>query len=744
MSAVILWWLMLEGLGLLALPLMFRLFGPAMAHGYPFAKIAALLLVSYVAWLLGFVLPVHLALGGALAGLLVLGIALALAQRAALGAWLRDGGSRQILYHAGLWAVGFLFFAFQRSMAPDIFGAEKYMDFAFLNMLVREDSMPPYDPWLSGADMNYYYFGYFMCANLMRLAPLPVTVSYNLCVATIGGLAFAQTAAVVFGITRRWGLAVLGGAMSALLGNLDGLLQFIEKGTLRGMDYWRSSRVVADGDTINEFPFFSTIHGDLHPHFIVLPVGILLLAILLDERLFPSRAEEQPTSPWRAFVPWAVATFVLAAMVAISNWELPMGVLVVALLAGRWQPLTPLFGRARLALGGRLLGMLVGVYVLFLPFYLAFDAPLVKPGPNEPCFGSACFTIARSSLAEFLTVFGLLLFPPALLLGVKAFELLAARQGEPRRAAQTTGDTARQASPSQVGGAAESAGGEGRHLLIAVAGLALVFAAFAGNAVLPLLALLLAVALVAAYRGSDGPERAGYLLIAAGVFALLACEVAFLKDSYGEKLYRMNTVFKLYFQAWTILAVASPWALGRLLGRSWSWAPMPRAITGAVALLVAASACYPLGITLDRIGAPVKTLDGNAYLAREHPDDYAGIEWLRQNVHDPVVILEATGNPYSYFARFASNTGLPTVLGWANHEGLWRGHDQAVLARRDDVARIYNAATIAEVEPLLQRYQVRYIIVGDLERENHSMGLQKFSDLAVAFRQGGTTIYRLN
>ena len=80
--------------------------------------------------------------------------------------------------------------------------------------------------------------------------------------------------------------------MSAFLGNLDGAWQFLEKGTLRGMDYWRSSRVVAKGDTINEFPFFSTIHGDLHPHFMVLPVSILLLAALLDERLFPSRPED--------------------------------------------------------------------------------------------------------------------------------------------------------------------------------------------------------------------------------------------------------------------------------------------------------------------------------------------------------------------------------------------------------------------------------------------------------------------
>jgi YYY domain-containing protein len=709
---VILWWLLLEGLGLLALPLTFPLFGPRTAHGYPFAKIAALLVLTYITWLLGFVVPLGSALAVALALLVVVSAALAVLQRQRLADWLRAGGWRELVRHDGLWTVGFLFFVFQRWMAPDIFGAEKYMDFAFLNSILRADGMPPPDPWMSGDTINYYYFGYLMFSNLMRLAPMPVVISYNLCVATIGGLAFSQTAAVVLAMTQVWGLALFGGALSAFLGNLDGFLQFLEKGTLRGMDYWRSSRVVAKGDTINEFPFFSTIHGDLHPHFMVLPVGIMLLGILLDEQLFPSNPEAVPRSPWRAIVPFALVAFVLGAMVAISNWELPMGVLVVALLSGRSQPLFPLFTRARGQLALRLLGVLVGVYVLFMPFYLDFAPPLVRPGPHEPCIGSACFTIATTSLREFLTVFGLLLFPPALLVCTRAWALLP------------------------------SGGGEGRHLAIAAAGLLIVFAAIAGNAVLPLLAVLLVGALAVAYGGSAGEERAGYLLIAAGVSALLACEVAFLKDSYGEKLYRMNTVFKLYFQGWTILAIAAPWALWRLLAARWSWAPMPRAITLAVALLVAASACYPLGITLDRLGSPYKTLDGNAYLRRDHPDDYAAVQWLRQNVPDRAVVLEATGDPYSYFARFSSNTGLPTVLGWANHEGLWRSHDDTIMQRRDQVWRIYNAATLAEVQPLLDRYQVRYVIVGDLEREKHRAGIDKFAALEPVFRSGGTVIYR--
>jgi uncharacterized membrane protein len=162
-----------------------------------------------------------------------------------------------------------------------------------------------------------------------------------------------------------------------------------------------------------------------------------------------------------------------------------------------------------------------------------------------------------------------------------------------------------------------------------------------------------------------------------------------------------------------------------------------------VALLVGAAACYPIGITADRSGNEYATIDGNAYLQRYHAGDYAAIEWLRKNVPDLEVILEATGNPYDYYARFSSNTGLPTVLGWGNHEGLWRGHDNDVGARIQHVKLIYNAPTLAEVEPLLDRYDVRYILVGEFERRDYQpSGLQKFDDLEVAFRSGQTVIYK--
>ena len=214
---------------------------------------------------------------------------LAWQSRTALGEWLAGPGRRAILLHDAFWTAGFLFFAWQRSLGPEIFGAEKYMDFAFFNTLSRTDVLPPQDPWMAGKEFNYYYFGYLMFADLARLTPVANHIAYNLCVVTVGGLAFGEAAAIGLTLTRRLSFAFITGATLMLIGNLDGFLQLWEKGGFTQFDYWRSSRIVAKGDTINEFPYFTAIHGDLHPHFIVLPVTLLFLALLLDPEKFRQR-----------------------------------------------------------------------------------------------------------------------------------------------------------------------------------------------------------------------------------------------------------------------------------------------------------------------------------------------------------------------------------------------------------------------------------------------------------------------
>ena len=50
---------------------------------------------------------------------------------------------------------------------------------------------------------------------------------------------------------------------------------------LAPFDFWRSSRVIPN-DTINEFPFWTFLFADLHPHLMSIPYQVVTLGVLLN------------------------------------------------------------------------------------------------------------------------------------------------------------------------------------------------------------------------------------------------------------------------------------------------------------------------------------------------------------------------------------------------------------------------------------------------------------------------------
>jgi len=205
-------------------------------------------------------------------------------------------------------------------------------------------------------------------------------------------------------------------------------------------------------------------------------------------------------------------------------------------------------------------------------------------------------------------------------------------------------------------------------------------------------------------------------------------------------------------------AVASFWLYRTLKARH---ASGPRwALLGLGALLIVAGLHFPMRVAWLRTeGFTVPpTLNGMAWMARFHPEDYAAAEWLRLNVSKDAdraipVVLEATGGAYSEFARVATQTGLPTVLGWDQHERLWRGAqiNEEVDRRKADVDAAYSSASFDQAKPVLDKYGVSYIVVGYLEQQKYgnSGGLAKFEAAARdgalqrVFGQGTTAIYRV-
>jgi YYY domain-containing protein len=277
---------------------------------------------------------------------------------------------------------------------------------------------------------------------------------------------------------------------------------------------------------------------------------------------------------------------------------------------------------------------------------------------------------------------------------------------------------------------------------------------------LGLMAMLTAT-ILAAWRELDGSEREEerrlilFALVATGVGVLLVLgsNFFFVNDTFGT---RMNTVFKLYYQAWALLALASAIALYSL-GTAWlsdTSAPFTRGKAlrwgwaGASGLVLVAALVYPLTATLNRtddLGGP-RTLDGLAYAERNNPDEFAAVRWLDDHVEGEAVVAEAVGGSYSSAGRVSAWTGIPTILGWPGHELQWRGSYGPFEGREVDVDRIFGGTDEAETKELLAKYDVRYIFVGSVEREKYpEEALDRFGGMFdIVFQQGNVIIYRVS
>jgi uncharacterized membrane protein len=232
-------------------------------------------------------------------------------------------------------------------------------------------------------------------------------------------------------------------------------------------------------------------------------------------------------------------------------------------------------------------------------------------------------------------------------------------------------------------------------------------------------------------------------VVGIGAFAaaiLFGVEIIFLDDVFHS---RMNTVFKFHENAWLLAALAGGVGLA-IIGRFTRRARWIVAVS-AVAL-VAAGMVYPLtaiATRMNELPPSGPTLDGEAFLSA---DERAAVRWLSdQNAASGrVVIAEGVGDEYSSAAAMSTYSGAATVLGWAGHELQWRGPLPELSNRQGDLALLYRDADVSTIGSILDRYAVRFVVVGDVERRSYGDDVPTRFDgtLPVAFRAGTLTIYK--
>lgn len=717
-----------------------------------------------------------------------------------------------------IFALAFAGWAYVKAYTPEIIEAagEKYMEMMMINAILRAPSFPPNDAWLNGNPLSYYYFGYVIFAMLIRVSGVAPAIAFNLGGALIFALAFTAAFSIGYNLwqarderstdarqqatrpsMRPSALAsgLLAATMLTLMGNMGGLLGALRcagslpqtawdwlnvreisartEACVNGLPggwfpwWWDWSRIVSDvrpdglpAEIISEFPVFSFILGDSHPHVIALPFVMLAISTALAHFLYRGFTRADYRLSLSGFALDAVAIGCAGFMNTI---DLPIvaATFVLARVLSRYLRNEPLVWPTITALA-----TIVAAYALYLPFHVTLSSQVQGIVPN---------VLNATRPIHFLLQFG-----PLALASLALIPLAVRATGMPGRdalieAGKLTasalllcaivvvafGATSREAralvgefqsgTPTIMGVPREQITAQ----LVARSGnilTALWLAGLVATCGAVLLYRPRAAAHTDAMHVAHTPaarsDRFALLLTLLSAGVVLAIEFVYVRDFFGT---RMNSVFKFWYQAWLMFALAGGYTIVRALT---SPSLASKVAGGALIALVGAGLLFPLGAIPAKWAfasgyVPTPTWDGFETVRRANPNDAAMIEWINRNVRGNPVIAEMPAGGYNYRGRMSAFTGLPAPIGWVGHEHQWRGEYDEANRRRDDINRLYSTTDLLDARDLLTRYGIEYVAVGAAERQEldglryPEEGLAKFEQLCkVAHAVGETVLYR--
>ncbi len=573
-------WALVEAIGILGLPLSVTVFHNLPDRGWAFSKALSVALFTFCIWL-----PLICLHFLPFSQLFMLGVAVFLLAASLLGFWrtYRVIGKvmrRNVAYIVTTEIVFLgmvLLLGWLRSFRPDIRGWEMFMDEGFIAAIMRSPHLPPNDMWFAGASINYYYYAHFIIAALAKLLGQSPSIAFNTGISVFFGL----TAVNLFGVASNivaWAKhtrvhvatqpdeampqadhvypPLLGAApyglvavvMGIVLGNLAATQEWwVTHGEQPHYDWFSPTRVIPD--TINEFPAFSFLLSCFHAHVLALAFTILAIGLAFNLLL-----ESDGTGlfafgrGWQLPITLGMTAIVIGGLFTMNGWDLPtyLGLALVCIALQQWMTYGRRFRPAFfLDLASAGISLIALSFLLFLPFYIGYVTP-------SSGFGLVA-AASRSALGNELLIYGLFIFIFLSLLIVSAWRrpLFASNElDEPDRHAAM------------------------RRLLIVLACLVLldilILLVVPNSLTLMIMAnvALFGVWLLLYHVEDQG--LAFILLLGALAFLLVAgCEIFYLRDAFEKTQPRMNTVFKFYFQAWALLAIASGCGLFFLLERFW-------------------------------------------------------------------------------------------------------------------------------------------------------------------------------
>jgi uncharacterized membrane protein len=709
------WYLTLLVIGIIFTPLTKKIFKSfSFDFGYPFAKTLGIILLSYFVFVLGIVkiLPFdRLALIFSLCLFAIINwIVYKKNKQTNLGV---INHTTTIIFEEILFIFCLFFWTFIRSQEPSIHGLEKFMDFGFINSILRTKFFPPKDIWYSPEPINYYYFGHLTGALLIKLSDIKASIGYNLILATIFAQGVTQVFSLIINIIKRYDQkvsqfkAIIFGLIGAYFINLGGNLHTIYLFTkgypndapipfwkiLSGFNptsYWYPNATRFIPFTIHEFPSYSYVVADLHGHVFDIPFVLLTLAMLLifftknkvsnvikigqNKKLKIKERTTTRVAPitiynyFQLFITWfrklfpipysLIPVVFLGFMSAIhymtNAFDGPIYILLTLVI------FFFMFGISVKYLINTV--VLIASFILFsLPFSWFFKPFVSGIGVNCPPkfltdlkkIGPFLFEAGNCQISPFYMLFVLWGF---FWISLLIFMFVVFKKNK-----QNNRPT---------------------------------------NYNLPTTTLFILI------------------LFLFGIFLTIIPEFFYIKDIYPQH-FRANTMFKLGYQAFIMMGIAS--IVTFYLLKNIKKSIIYYLLTIIFIIFLFFPSIYPyfsVPSYYGQLNRPVQ-LDGQVWLKDNNLEDNEIIDFLNKNEKGQPVILEAQGDSYTDYERISAFTGLPTVAGWWVHEWLWRGSSDIVGNRIPEVVSLYESKDIEETKMFINKYQIKYVIIARLERQKY-------------------------
>ena len=684
------WYLLAAVLGVVGMAVTGRLFRGFADKGWMFSKVVSITITGFLTWFLVSIKLLKFTTVTCVGITVVFGIVCILLyekQRKAGYDCLPIDNLDLVYIEEILFFAVFLMWTYLAGFHPAAHGTEKFMDYGFMEAMMRSKTLPATDIWYSQGKINYYYGGQYFAVFLTKLSGTQVELTYNLMRTFVAAFAFVLPFSLVrqmtvdmqgkkvYGWKKR--LPSITGFIAGLAVSIAGSMHYVVYAQiipliqkLKGQEvdsYWfpDATRYIGfnpdvPDKTIHEFPCYSFVLGDLHAHvvnimFVLLLLGLLYAWMQKVRNTTPSVEKLGAKKFWmqQLLMPHILAAAMLLGMFHWTNyWDFVIYYVVT------------------------------GGTVLFMNI-ICLKGDIKRIIAVTAAQAVEIFAVATVIILPFTLQF------TTMVQGVR----LAQNHSLP-------------------------------HQLLILWGLPTILTlVFVISLIVGKLKRLNHKSLYRLMKAIRTPDLFAVIMGLCAIGLVAIPELVYVRDIYENGNARANTMFKLTYQAYIMFGMTMVYVIFRQLFVNRR--KILKAV-GVIGLALLLWTCGYFGKSVDSWFGQVldpsqyKGLNATAFLETDYAEDVGAIRWLKENIEGSPVVLEANGDSYSEYERVSAMTGLPTVMGWYVHEWLWRNDVADLNAKADEIETIYTSTNAAEVQMLVEKYDISYIFVGSCEREKYA------------------------